>query len=92
MEFEWDGDKVQADIEKHGIDFAEASTVFGDSLELTMSAPDHSIGEYRFSSMGMSSAGRVLVVSYSERSENRIRIISVRAASHRERRQYETSR
>ena len=92
MEFEWDGDKEQANIEKHGIDFAEASTVFGDPLELTIMDPDHSIGEYRFLSMGMSSAGRVLVVSYSERSENRIRIISVRASSHRERRQYETSR
>ena len=47
-------------------------------------------GEYRFLSVGMSSAGRVLVVSYVERSDYRIRIISVRSASQRERRQYET--
>ena len=92
MEFEWDGDKERANVDKHGIDFAEASTVFGDPLEFTVLDPNHSIGEFRFLSMGMSSAGRVLVVSYSERSENRIRIISVRTASHRERRQYETSR
>lgn len=92
MEFEWDGDKEQANIDKHGVDFAEAATVFGDPFEVTISDPDHSIGEYRFLSMGISSAGRVLVVSYAERSNNRIRIISVRAASHRERRQYETRR
>ena len=47
-------------------------------------------GEYRFLSVDMSSAGRVLVVSYVERSDYRIRIISVRSASQRERRQYET--
>ena len=90
MEFEWDGEKEQANINKHGIDFAEAATVFGDPLEVTISDPDHSIGEYRFLSVGMSSAGRVLVVSYVERSDYRIRIISVRSASQRERRQYET--
>ena len=90
MEFEWDGEKEQANINKHGVDFAEASTVFGDPFEVTISNPDHSIGEYRFLSVGMSSAGRGLVVSYVDRSDYRIRIISVRAASQRERRQYET--
>ena len=90
MAFEWDGEKERANIEKHGVAFAEASTVFGDPLEITLSDPDHSIGEYRFLSVGVSVAGRVLVVSYAERSPDRIRIISARAASQRERRQYET--
>ena len=90
MELEWDGEKEQANINKHGVDFAEAATVFGDPLEVTISDPDHSIGEYRFLSVGMSSAERGLVVSNLERSDYRIRIISVRAASQRERRQYET--
>ena len=90
MEFAWDGDKEQANIDKHDVNFAEAATVFGDPFEVTILDPDHSIEEYRFLSVGMSSAGRVLVVSYSERSDNRIRIISVRAVSHKERRQYET--
>ena len=92
MEFEWDGDKRRANIDKHGVDFAEAVTVFGDPFEVTISDPDHSIGEHRFLSMGISSTARVLVVSYAERSDDRIRIISVRAASHGERRQYETRR
>ena len=64
--------------------------MFGDPLEVTIADPDHSVGEYRFLSVGISSMGRMLVVSYAERS-GEIRIISARAASHRERRQYETS-
>ena len=90
MEFEWDGEKERANVEKHGVDLAEASTVFGDPFEITIPDLDHSIGEYRFLSAGVASAGRVLVVSYVERSANQIRIISARAASPRERRQYET--
>lgn len=90
MDFEWDGEKELANVEKHGVAFAEASTVFGDPFEVTIPDPDHSIGEYRFLSAGVSSTGRVLVVSYVERTDNRIRIISARAASRSERRQYET--
>jgi len=91
VEFEWDPEKEQANIQKHGIDFTEAATVFGDPLELTISDPDHSIGECRFLSMGHSVRNRMLVVSYTER-ENRIRIISARTASPKERRQYESER
>jgi uncharacterized DUF497 family protein len=91
VEFEWDPEKEQANIQKHGVDFTEAATVFGDPLELTISDPDHSIGEYRFLSMGHSIRHRILVVSYTER-EDRIRIISARTASSKERRQYESER
>ena len=45
-------------------------------MELTIYNPDHSEGEYRFLSMGRASSGRLLVVSYTEREENRIRIIN----------------
>jgi uncharacterized DUF497 family protein len=89
VEFEWDPDKEQANRERHGVDFTEAATVFGDPLELTISDPDHSVGEYRFLSIGHSARNRILVVSYTER-EDRIRIISARTASARERRQYES--
>jgi hypothetical protein len=91
VEFEWDPEKEQANIQKHGVDFTEAATVFDDPLELTISDPDHSISEYRFLSMGHSIRNRVLVVSYTER-ENRIRIISARMASPKERRQYESEK
>ena len=53
MQFEWNPDKEQSNVKKHGVDFAEASTVFGDPFEYTISDPDHSIGEYRYSSLGI---------------------------------------
>ena len=89
MQFEWNPDKERSNVRKHGVDFAEASTVFGDPFEYTISDPDHSVGEYRYLSLGISSGSRVLVVSYTERFNGRIRIISARAASQQERRQYE---
>ena len=52
MEFEWDAVKAAANIEKHGVSFAEAMTVFGDPLEVTIPDPDHSLEEFRFVSMG----------------------------------------
>ena len=91
MEFEWDPAKEQSNIEKHSVDFTEAATVFGDPLEITISDPDHSVGEYRFLSIAHSSRNRILVVSYTEREEH-IRIISTRTASPKERRQYESGR
>ena len=90
MDFEWDPDKEQSNQRKHGISFLEASTVFGDPMELTIYNPDHSEGEYRFLSMGRASSGRLLVVSYTEREENRIRIINARLATAAERKRYES--
>ena len=72
---------------KHGVDFTEAATVFGDTLELTIAAPDHSVGEFRYLSVGRSSLGRLLVASYTER-EQRIRSVGAQVASPKERRQY----
>jgi hypothetical protein len=76
VEFEWDIAKAERNESKHGVSFEEASTVFGDPLELTIDDPDHSVEEDRLVSIGRSAAGRLLVVAYTERAENRIRIIS----------------
>jgi uncharacterized protein len=81
VKFEWDQDKAIKNEKKHGISFSEATTVFGDPLELTISDPDHSSGEYRFLSIGRSNTGNLLVVSYTERHQNQIRIISARKAT-----------
>ena len=67
MEFEWDPEKAAANVEKHGVEFTEAMTIFGDPLELTIADPDHSVDEARFLSVGLSSGGRLLVVAYTER-------------------------
>ena len=89
MEFEWDPDKAAANLRKHGVDFVEASTVFGDPLEVTIPDPAHSEGDVRFLSLGLSASARVLVVAYPER-EGRIRIIHARMAEPKERRPYES--
>jgi hypothetical protein len=88
MEFEWDEEKAAANEQKHGVSFPEAQTAFEDPLSLTGYAPDHSDDEDRFITMGTSLEGRLLVISHTDR-ENRVRIISAREASRRERRDYE---
>ena len=89
MEFEWEAAKAASNLEKHGVSFAEAITVFGDPLEVTIPDPDHSLEEFRFVSMGRSTAGRVLVVAYTER-EGRFRVIGARPVTPTERRRYES--
>jgi uncharacterized DUF497 family protein len=88
-EFEWDSRKALLNQKKHGVSFHEAQTIFGDPFELTIADPDHSTSEFRFLSIGKSDNGRVLVVIYTEREPNKIRIISARAATKREIKQYE---
>jgi uncharacterized DUF497 family protein len=88
LTFEWDPDKAQANLVKHGIGFLEAATVLGDPLSLTISDQDHLEGEQRFVSVGMSDRLHLLVVAHTEWGE-RIRIISARRATRREQRAYE---
>jgi uncharacterized DUF497 family protein len=90
VEFEWDQKKAAANTKKHGVDFSEAMTVFADPLELTIADPDHSVGEHRFLSLGLSITGRLLAVAYTEQA-GRIRIINAREASSAERRNYEST-
>ncbi|HPD31622.1 MAG TPA: BrnT family toxin [Phycisphaerae bacterium] len=91
MNFEWDAAKARSNRRKHEAAFEEAATVFGDPRSLTIYDPDHSIVEERFVTMGLSAAGRVLVVDHTDRAK-RIRLISARKATQRERRAYETER
>ncbi len=88
MTFEWDDDKARVNLEKHGVSFEEAATVFRDPLFLVFSDPDHSIEEARFLIVGESSERRVLIVSYTDR-ESAIRLVSAREATKKEQRTYE---
>jgi uncharacterized protein len=88
MEFEWNPEKADINLAKHTVSFYEASTVFEDALSATFPDPDHSIGEERYVIIGMSTSGRLLIVSHTDR-ENRIRIISARSANRQEKRFYE---
>ncbi len=86
MTYQWDGDKAAANLRKHGIDFADAVSVFADDLAITI--PDERFDEERFITVGMDAFGRVLVVVYTWRGDE-IRVISARQATRREREQYE---
>lgn len=86
--FDWDTGKADSNMAKHAVSFEEAETVFLDPLSMFVPDPDHSVGESRMIGIGLSGKGRVLVVSYTER-ESRIRIISARKATRRERWLYE---
>jgi uncharacterized protein len=88
LTFEWDAPKARSNLSKHGVSFEEASTVFGDSLSLTIPDPDHSSAERRHITMGKAFNDKLLVVVHTDRRDN-IRIISARRASRRERKFYE---
>ena len=87
MRFEWDERKNQANIRKHGLDFADAGQVF--SMPMLVAADDREdYGEDRWIGVGLLGAF-VVVVAYVERDEDVIRIISLRKALSHERAQYE---
>ena len=88
MEFEWDSKKATDNIQKHGVAFQEAATVFGDPLAITFGDPDHSLSEDRHITFGLSLHKRLIVVSHTECGD-RTRIISARLMDRKERKIYE---
>jgi len=90
LTFEWDTQKAKSNIEKHGVFFEEASTVFRNTLSLTIDDPLHSTDEVRMVQIGISHKDRFLVVVHTERGDN-IRIISARKATKNERANYESN-
>ncbi len=89
--FEWDPAKAESNLRKQGLSFGEAVTVFADPLGLDILDTEHQEDEERFVCIGSSYLGRLLVVVYTER-DPKIRIISARLATPRERRTYEQPR
>lgn len=87
LRFEWDSKKALSNKRRHGITFEEASTIFGDSLSITVHDPAHSIGEDRFITIGTSVNNKLIVVVHTDRNDI-IRIISARKATRNETRQY----
>ena len=89
MLFDWDEEKAKSNLAKHGISFDEAASVFDDPLFLTFADPEHSLQEQRFLIMGESARGRLLVISYTD-CKDITRLISVRPATRKERKAYES--
>jgi len=89
--FEWDARKAAVNRTKHRVSFEEAVTVFGDPDALDGPDLRHSERESRFLRLGRAVTGRVLIVAYTVRRRDdgeRIRIISARRASRKERAAY----
>ncbi len=88
MSFEWDPKKEAANRRKHGASFDEAATVFLDPLAVSGPDPDHSLGEERYVTFGMSRLGRLLAVCHTYR-PGTIRIITARRVTRGEKEIYE---
>jgi uncharacterized DUF497 family protein len=89
MKFDWDPNKAARNLQRHGVAFEEAATVFDDVLGWTFFDPDHSQDEDRFLTIGTSNLGRLLIVAHTEE-DDAIRIISAREVTRHERRDYES--
>jgi len=88
--FEWHPAKAVANVKAHGVSFEEAVTVFQDPLARVHPDPDHSELEPREILIGHSAEGRLLLVAFTDR-QGKIRLISAREVTRRERREYEES-
>jgi uncharacterized DUF497 family protein len=93
LHFEWDPVKAVSNLSKHGVSFAQATTVLADPLALTVFDARHSQDEERWFTLGLSSQGKLLAVAHTYTATGstsaRVRIISAREASRTERQQYE---
>ncbi len=94
MEFEWDENKNQSNIRKHGISFSEARSVFEDSNSILFEDERFDYGERRYIAIGgfyseFLNRNIIVTVVYTEREEDLIRIISARKANKAEKRLYE---
>ena len=87
MNFEWDEDKNESNIEKHGLDFEDAWEVFDSPMLIALDTRQN-YGEDRWTSLGLLEH-RVIVVAYTLRDSNTVRIISMRKALQHERFQFE---
>ncbi len=88
--FEWNPKKEKSNLKKHGVSFDEASSVFKDTLSLTISDPLHSGDEERMVIIGVSRRNRFLTVVHTDRGE-KVRLISARKSTTSERRFYENN-
>lgn len=91
MRVEWDPHKAKANLRKHGVGFSDAATVLTDDWALTREDPDHP-AEQRFVTLGMSATGELLVVVYTQRGSEVLRIISAWRANRPQRKRYEENR
>ncbi len=91
MRYDWDPAKAAANLSGHHVSFAEAATVLSDPFALTREDPQ-AAREQRFVTLGLSDTGNLLVVVYTHREPDILRVISAWKANRRQRLDYEKSR
>ena len=69
LTFEWDKRKARSNLDKHGVSFEEAATIFGDRFSLTIPDPEHSLTEQRYITMGKALTDKLLVVVHTDRGD-----------------------
>lgn len=83
MDIEWDSDKADSNLKKHGVSFEEAATALLDPMALAQEDVAAE-GESRWVLIGMSAQMRLLTVVYTLRRQDRVRLISARKATRKE--------
>lgn len=91
MRYEWDPEKAKTNLKDHGVRIADAVAIFEDDFALTREDPDAE-DEQRFVTVGMDAVGALLVVVYTYRGPDVIRLISAWKANKRQRTHYEKHR
>ena len=89
LESEWNDNKARTNLKKHGVDFVEGTSVFSDPLARIFVDEGHSTDERREIIVGHSSRKRLLLVCFTAPTKERVRVISARVATRREKRDYE---
>jgi hypothetical protein len=89
LQFEWDPEKAAINLKRHDVSFDEATTVFDDPLACIFDDEDHSLGELRELILGHSILNRLLLVCFTERAKDLVRIFSARLVTKHERKDYE---
>ena len=89
IEFEWSDEKAEANLQKHDVAFEEASTAFNDDFAYIQEDELHSEDEPREWLIGYSDRDRLLMISFLQRAHDKVRIISARLVTRRERKIYE---
>ncbi len=84
----WSEKKNRQNVRKHKVDFDEAKSIFDDPLQISLNDPDHSFYEWLFITIGLSENNRLLIVAHTFR-DDKIRIITARKPTRRERKDYE---
>lgn len=93
MKIEWDEKKNKKNIKVHGVSFDEAKEILDDPFCISILDKRFDYSEERWISLGSTTTGKLLVIGYayylSRNVEDRIRMITARKATKKEREQYE---